>query len=209
MEDKKNTPDTPLPTPPNFSDVDRLFEDFVRTHEVPGASVAITEASKLVYARGFGFAEVETKTTATSTSLFRIASISKPITAVAILQLAEQGKLILEANVFELLELSSEMKAAGTDLDARLRDITIEQLLQHRGGWDRDKSFDPMFQSVRFANQQNVQPPASQREVILSMLSQKLDFEPGERYAYSNFGYCLLGRVIEKIADWRGELRAR
>jgi CubicO group peptidase (beta-lactamase class C family) len=199
--DNDKIPAVTLPaTPPSFSDVDRLCEDFVRTHEVPGASVAITEATKLVYARGFGFAEVETKTPATPTSLFRIASISKPITAVAVLQLAERGKLILEANVFELLELSSEMKAAGAEFDARLRDITIEQLLQHRGGWDRDKSFDPMFQSVRFANLQNVQPPASQREIILSMLSQKLDFEPGERYAYSNFGYCLLGRVIEKIA---------
>jgi N-acyl-D-amino-acid deacylase len=57
-----------------------------------------------------------------------------------------------------------------------------------------------MFQSVRFAKQLGVPSPPSHREVILAMLNQKLDFAPGERYAYSNFGYCLLGRVIEKIA---------
>ena len=194
----KQAPAVP-PVISSFSEVDRLIEDFVKTYEVPGASVAITEASKVVYSRGFGYAEVETETPVTTTSLFRIASISKPITAVAILQLFEQEKLSLDARVFEVLDLNSDMMFIGSDLDTRLRDITIEHLLQHRGGWDRDKSFDPMFQSVRFAKQQNIPSPASQREVILSMLSQKLDFGPGERYAYSNFGYCLLGRVIEKL----------
>ncbi len=184
----------------SFSDVDHLIQYFVKTYSVPGASVTITEAGQVVYSRGFGFADLETEAPVTSTSLFRIASISKPITAVAVLQLVEQGRLKLEASVFEVLNLGAEMDAVGAERDGRLRDITIEHLLQHRGGWDRDKSFDPMFQSVRFAKQQDVPSPASQREIILSMLGQKLDFEPGERFAYSNFGYCLLGRVIEKIA---------
>jgi N-acyl-D-amino-acid deacylase len=112
----------------------------------------------------------------------------------------EQEKLKLEDKVFSLLDFRVEMEAAGASFDTRLSNITIEQLLQHRGGWDRDKSFDPMFQSVRFAKERGSPPPASQRDVIVCMLSQQLDFEPGERYAYSNFGYCLLWRVIEKLA---------
>jgi len=205
LNDAKKQVPAVAPVISSFWEVDRLVEEFIKKHEVPGASVAITEACKVVYSRGFGYAEVETETPVTTTSLFRIASISKPITAVAIMQLFEQGKLSLDAKVFEVLDLSSEMTAVGAELDTRLSDITIEQLLQHRGGWDRDKSFDPMFQSVRFAKQQNVPSPANQRDVILSMLSQKLDFGPGERYAYSNFGYCLLGRVIEKITGMNYE----
>ena len=185
----------------SLADLDRVIQDFMTKHEVPGASIAVTENSKIVYSMGFGFADAETQLPVQPTSLFRIASLSKPITAVAILQLVEQGKLKLDDRVFAILDFGNEIDAIGADFDVRLRDVTIEHLLQHRGGWDRDKSFDPMFQSVRFAKQQGVPAPAGQREIILSMLSQKLDFDPGERYAYSNYGYCLLGRIIEKVVD--------
>lgn len=110
----------------------------------------------------------------------RIASISKPITAVAILQLVEQGKLNLQEKVVETLDYQRDIAAIG-EFDERLKDITIEHLLEHRGGWDRDKSFDAMFQSVRFANLAGVPPPADQATIIQVMLSQKLDSDPGER----------------------------
>jgi len=82
--------------------------------------------------------------------------------------------------------------------DERLLDVTIQHLLQHRGGWDRDKSFDAMFRSVDFAKALAVDPPAGPDTIIRVMLGKPLDFDPGHRYAYSNYGYCLLGRVIEK-----------
>ena len=199
FDEPKSTEES-KPIAPIFSEADRLIEGFLAKHKVPGASVAIANASKIVYSKGFGCADVETNSQVTSSSLFRIASLSKPITAVAILQLVEQGKLKLEDKVFSIVDFEAEIDAAGEAFDKRLREITIEQLLLHRGGWDRDKSFDPMFQSVRFAEEQGKPSPASQLDVIVSMLRQRLDFEPGERFAYSNFGYCLLGRVIEKIA---------
>ena len=73
----------------------------------------------------------------------------------------------------------------------------MRHLLQHRGGWDREQSFDPMFRSVEIATSLGTCPPAAPNDIVRFMLSQPLDFEPGLRYAYSNFGYCLLGRVIE------------
>jgi N-acyl-D-amino-acid deacylase len=72
-------------------------------------------------------------------------------------------------------------------------------LLHHTGGWDRDKSFDPMFRSRRIAEACGVPSPAGPAEIIRYMLGQPLDFDPGTRYAYSNFGFCVLGRAIERV----------
>jgi N-acyl-D-amino-acid deacylase len=183
-----------------FASFDRLIKAFMQEHQVPGVSVAVTNNGQVVFARGYGYADVAAGQPVDVNSLFRIASISKPVTAVAVLQLIEQGKLKLDDRVFEVLDLNGDIAAAGAEFDPRMRDITIRHLLEHRGGWDRGESFDAMFQSVRFANQVGVDAPADQFAVIKAMLSQKLDFDPGERYAYSNFGYCLLGRVIEKLS---------
>ncbi|MEM8669009.1 MAG: serine hydrolase [Planctomycetota bacterium] len=180
---------------------DQHMVEFMKEHRVPGVSVAVTDGSKIVFARGYGYADCATSDPVDRDSLFRIASISKPITAVAILQLVERGKLKLNDRVFERLDFGKQIQDAGDAFDPRLNDITIEHLLQHRGGWDRGKSFDAMFQSVRFAEQVGEKPPASPSAVIRAMLTQPLDFDPGERYAYSNFGYCLLGRVIELISE--------
>lgn len=176
---------------------DRMMSEFLREHCVPGAAVAVTDRGRIALARGYGYADLASGEPATPQSLFRIASISKPITAVAILQLVERGKLSLDDRIVEVLDMDADIQQAGQEFDPRWREITIRYLLQHRGGWDRDQSFDAMFQSVKFAQAQQIDAPAGPAAIIKSMLSQKLDFPPGERYAYSNFGYCLLGRAIE------------
>jgi N-acyl-D-amino-acid deacylase len=176
-----------------LASLDRMMQSFMERFHVPGAALAVTAQSRLVHARGYGYADLAAREQVSPQTLFRIASISKPITAVATLQLVEQGRLSLDDRVFEILE--------GKDIvDDRQRSITIRQLLQHTGGWDRDASFDPMFQAVRIARTQGVPPPARPEDIIRFMLGQPLDFSPGEKYAYSNYGYCLLGRVIEKIS---------
>ncbi|MCA9124358.1 MAG: serine hydrolase [Planctomycetaceae bacterium] len=184
---------------PGFDSFDRMMREFMEQHRVPGASLAVTDRGRIVYARGYGYSDVATDERVTTDSLFRIASISKPITAVAILQLAEQGKLSLDDTVFAVLDYEDEIKAKGEQFDARQRDITIRHLLEHRGGWDRDISFDGMFRSVEFAAKLGLPAPASPDTVIRAMLGQSLDFDPGYRYAYSNYGYCLLGRIVEKL----------
>jgi len=183
---------------PRMASFDRMMVGFIKRHRVPGAALAVTDQGRLVHARGYGYADVARHEKATPTSLFRIASLSKPITAVAVLQLAEQGRLHLEDKVFDVLNWAEDSKD-GDSLDDRLKSVTVLQLLQHRGGWDRDVSFDPMFQSVRFAEALGRSPPAGPEDVIRSMLRERLDFNPGERYAYSNYGYCLLGRVVEAV----------
>lgn len=178
---------------------DKMMQGIMKKHRIPGAAVAVTDQGKLLFAKGYGYSDIAKKELAKPTSLFRIASISKPITAVAILQLVEQKKLSLDDRVFDVLDFQDEIKKAGEEFDPRQREITIGHLLEHRGGWDRGQSFDAMFQSVRFSKQFNVPAPAKPDVIIRAMLRQKLDFSPGERYVYSNYGYCLLGRVIEKL----------
>lgn len=178
---------------------DELLTTFIGEHQIPGGAVAVSRNGRLVYSRGFGYADVESKAAVEPASKFRIASLSKPITAVAVLQLVEQGKLGLEERAFDLLKEDPSLAPYGTP-DQRLPQITIRQLLQHTGGWDRDVSFDPMFRPIEIARELNTAPPAGQAQVIRYMRGQPLDFLPGERYAYSNFGYCLLGRLVEQAS---------
>lgn len=174
--------------------LDRMMDGFLRRHRLPGAAVAVVRHGRLVYARGFGVADRQSGEVVQPQSLFRIASLSKPVTAVAILQLVEAKRLKLDDTVAGVLQLRPEVDAA------RAERVTIRQCLQHTGGWDRSDSFDPMFQSIRIARVLGTKAPAGPAEVIRFMQKWPLDFDPGTRYAYSNYGYCLLGRVIEKIS---------
>lgn len=182
----------------SIPEIDRVMASFLERHRVPGVSVAITDHGRLVHASGYGYADLAQRTPVTTDSLFRIASISKPVTAVAIVKLIEEGKLKLDDKVFDILPFEPFL-VEGKKVDERQREITIRHLLEHRGGWDRDLSFDAMFKAVEFAQLLGKAPPAGPTEVIKVMSGATLDFTPGERYAYSNYGYCLLGRVIEKL----------
>jgi N-acyl-D-amino-acid deacylase len=184
---------------PNLAPFDEMLSAFVAEQKIPGAAVAVARRGKLVYSRGFGYAEVEKRTPVDPAALFRIASISKPITAIAVLQLVEKGILSLDDRAFDKFRGDPEFKAHGKS-DPRMATITIRQLLQHTAGWDREVSFEPMFRPNEIAHALKTTPPASQAQIIRYMGGQPLDFSPGERYAYSNFGYCVLGRIIAKVS---------
>jgi N-acyl-D-amino-acid deacylase len=180
-----------------FASFDREVESFMQARGVPGGALAVVKDRRLVYARGYGWADRSARERVRPDSLFRIASIAKPVTAVAVLKLVEEGSLSLDAEAFALLGMTP-LSQAGQQADPRLKQVTVRQLLHHTAGWDRDKSFDPMFRSKLIAEAAGVPPPAGPPAVIRYMLGRMLDFDPGARHAYSNFGYCVLGRVIEK-----------
>lgn len=180
---------------PELASFDQFMLDLLQEHKIPGGALCISRHGKIVYARGFGWADLDQREAVAPESLFRIASISKPLTGMAIARLVEAGDLELNANPYEYLGLTQELADAA---DPRLKQITIEQLLQHTVGWDRDQTFYPMFEYARVAKAMGVNSPPEALDIIRYMSTQKLPSDPGERYAYSNFGYCILGRVIEK-----------
>ena len=186
---------------PGMGPYDQSIRDLMRKYAIPGGAVAVVRDGKLFYARGFGYADVENKTPVQPDALFRIASVSKPITSAAIMKLVEEGKLELDDRVAPFI--AHLTPAQGATVDPRWEQITIRQLLDHTGGWDRDKpngGFDPMFQSAIAAAAVGAPAPASAETIIRYMKGMPLDFNPGEKFAYSNFGYCILGRVIERLS---------
>jgi CubicO group peptidase (beta-lactamase class C family) len=166
--------------------------------QIPGAALAVVNNGHLVLAHGYGLADVDANQPVQPDSLFRIASLSKSFTSAGILTLVEQGKLDLDAPAFALISQFSP--PPGAKPDPRLATITVRQLLQHTGGWDRDESRDPVFLYRTVAAALGIPSPAGCPDVIRYMMGQPLDFDPGTRYAYSNFGYCVLGRIIESVS---------
>ena len=187
------------PDVPEMAHYDAAIAGIMDQYDIPGMAVAVAKDGRLVYARGFGLADVEANTPVAPDARFRIASISKPITAVAVMKLVEDGLLGLDDPAFALLP---DLPAPdGQAEDPRLSQITIRDLLQHSGGWDRDGTgYDPMFDVVHIAAEMGVAPPADAETVIRYMRGRPLDFDPGTRYSYSNFGYAVLGRIVERVS---------
>lgn len=181
---------------PQLEVFDRAIVKFMRDRNIPAGTLAVMKNGRLLLAHGYGYSNHTRKQITPPESLMRIASVSKPITAAAIKKLMREGKISANTKVFSMLGILSANGKLG---DSRLKDITIQHLLDHKGGWDREATFDPMFRSIEIASALGKRSPATGADIIAFMLGKPLQFTPGSRESYSNFGYCVLGRVIEKV----------
>ena len=186
---------------PSLVNFDVAMTNLLNDFDIPGGQLAITYQGRLVYSRGFGFADESTSTAVCPDNIFRIASLSKQITAITIMHLYEQGRVGLNDLVFGPNGILPE-PIYQTILDTRVYNIRVKHLLSHQGGWDRDISGDPMFNTYAIAQAMSVATPANNETIIQYVLSQQmLDFTPGTSAAYSNLGFNILGEVIEKITS--------
>jgi CubicO group peptidase (beta-lactamase class C family) len=176
---------------PSLAALDNELTNYMSLRNIERGTLAVTRNGKLVFHHAYTLAPTNAIPTQT-TNLFRIASLTKQFTSVAIMQLLQVGKLGLDQSISNYLDLS-------TVSDARFRTVTIRQLLQHYGGWDRTVSYDPMFRDAIISSTLGRPLPTTPQMVIDYMKGQPLDHDPGTVYAYSNFGYCLLGRIIEAV----------
>ncbi|MBX9690396.1 MAG: beta-lactamase family protein [Candidatus Obscuribacterales bacterium] len=179
---------------------DKDFEAFLKKWQIPGASLCILYKGKAVYQRAFGFADLEKKFPVQNNSLFRIASLSKSITAVAIMMLVQKKQLSLDDRAFLILK---NLKACNPNhrIDPRLYDISVKHLLNCSAGWNHDDLNDPIFgkallQAARDCSR-SLRPTA--KAITRKWMEEHLDYQPGTEYSYSNVSYLILGLIIEAV----------
>lgn len=169
-----------------------LFMDRI---EASAAVLAVSHRGQVVVSRGYGWSDRRKRTPTQPDITFRLASNSKPLTSAITKQLIRDGHLDANKDVFPFLAIEPFGNQFG---DERLQDVTVQHLLDHKGGWDRKEAYDPMYQLKRIQREMHIGKSFDSRDLIAYMLAQPLQFDPGTKKAYSNFGYVVLGRVIEK-----------
>jgi CubicO group peptidase (beta-lactamase class C family) len=161
-----------------------LIQEVMQAYDLPGFAIGVVEDNEVVYARGFGYKNIDTKKPVTTTTLFHMASISKPFVATAVMQLVEQGKINLEAPV------TSYLPYFKLD-DERYKEITIQQMLSHVSGM-------PDVEDYEWDNPQYDE--GALERYVRSLADKKMRFDPGKNYAYSNMAFECLGNVIAKVS---------
>ncbi len=158
--------------------IDKLIQEEMQTTKIPGLALAIIKEGKLIKKTSYGLANVETQTPVNSSTIFKIASISKPMIAMAIMTLVEDGKIKLDDPVSKYLNNTPESWSK----------ITIRHFLSHTSGVIRESpTFDPF----------EIQADSL---VIQGAYNEPLRFAPGEKYEYCNVGYYSLADIIRKVS---------
>jgi CubicO group peptidase (beta-lactamase class C family) len=191
---KKDSGNNPDPTPPpvtqkDIASIDTKIADWMTKNNMPGMTIAISKNGKMVYSKAYGKGDKEANTAATTDSKFRIASVSKLITSVAVLKLVQDGKISMTQKVFgngAILGTTYGSKAYSANVQA----ITISDLLHHTGGGWGNEVNDPAFFISSYGT----------KETYDYTLDNLLIAAPGSVFNYSNFGYMVLARVIEKVS---------
>ncbi len=168
--------------------LDSVLQEIMTRWGIPGLGVGIVEDGEIVYARGFGVQSLETGVPVTPDSFFCVASITKCFVATAVMQLVEQGRLHLDVPLVQYLP---EFRLD----DERCRQITLRQMLSHTSGMpDMDEDeYDELVAHPEYDE-------AAAERYVRALAGRKMIAAPGERFAYSNIAYNVLGYLIAKIS---------
>ncbi|HAM70190.1 MAG TPA: hypothetical protein DCM86_00915, partial [Verrucomicrobiales bacterium] len=162
---------------------------YMQTYQTPGVSLAIMKGGRLIYAKGFGYADSSTGETVGPLHRFRIASISKPLTSTAILKLVEKGNTFgLDDKVFGSGAVLGTLYGNG-NYSAREKAISVRNLLTHTTGWTSD---GPMWDNAYGVNHKAI--------MDWTLDQNEPTFPPGTQYQYMNLDFHTLGRIIEKYS---------
>jgi CubicO group peptidase (beta-lactamase class C family) len=171
-----------------FPVIEKLYKDFADTNHFPGLAFGLVVDGKLVYKGNYGYTDIEKKTPVSSSSLFRIASMSKSFAAMAILKLRDEGRLNLDDPASFFIPELKNLRYPTADAPA----ITIRHLLSHGAGFPEDNPWGD-------------RQLADSDKDLLEFLAKQISFSnpPGVAYEYSNLGFALLGKIITNISGMR------
>lgn len=181
---------------PELKKMDKKIEAFMKKWELKGVSLAIARNDSLLYAKGYGWADQENNVKMGPGNILRIASVSKLVTAAGIMKLKEEGKLSLDDKVFGPEGILSDSLYTSWIKDRHIYDITVEHLLRHQAGFGRD----PLFSVLDVRQQLKLDRTPEDDDYIYVTLRKNVRFKPGESQSYSNFGYMLLSKIIERTS---------
>jgi CubicO group peptidase (beta-lactamase class C family) len=177
--------------------IDSAMNSVMNRHAPPGISVAVSRGGKLVFAKAYGSANVAGTEPLTPNHMFRVASVSKPVTGIAVLRAEEQGLLGFNEKAFDVLAAYLPLNGA----DPRIGDIEIWHLMHHTGGWNLyDYPSDPLFRSLEVAQAVSSSMPPDPQALTRWIAMQPLAFDPGGNFAYTNIEFVLLGRILEQTS---------
>lgn len=182
---------------PQLEDMENKIKRYLLRWEINGAQIAVTRNDSLLYVKGFGWADMEKKQEMQPSNIMRLASVSKLLTAVGVMRLAEVGTLKLSDHVFGPKGILNDTAFTNAIKDQRYLDITVEQLLRHKAGFTTGAG-DPMFSTRYIMMQNRLTTPPNNNTLMKILLKRRLGFTPGTAKRYSNVGYTLLSMIIEK-----------
>ncbi|XP_052816825.1 uncharacterized protein LOC128243783 [Mya arenaria] len=186
------------------------FRSLMDENGYKGGATGVLVGNRLAYVEGYGTTLTDHMMEATT--VLPASGISKILTALTALKLIQEGKMYPSDKVFGADGALSHLVEKNVVKDNRIFDITVDDLLRHSGGWDADisKIADPVFNEflvdgnqhiVNISKELKLKKALSQEDIIKFMLTQDLDFTPGTKSSVSNYGYLLLGRVIEQVTN--------
>jgi len=188
------------PVVPELAALESAMTNFLVAHNFEAGTLALMKDSKLVFRQGYGWRDNHFTKVIHPDNLFRLASVSKMLTASSIYKLVAAGKITTGTKIYDYLGIQPWGGVLG---DSRITNITVQHLLDHAGGWNQNNynpAFDPVFRTVQISTNMGLNYPAGPTNVISWMFSKPLDFTPGSTNVYCNLGYLILGRVIEKAS---------
>ena len=191
---------------PGLEIFDNAMTNLLTDYNIRGGQLALTYKGRLIYSRGFGYANTTTGALVQPKSIFRVASLSKPVTSIAILKLVEEGQINLNDVVFGVNGILNDAMYLNP-IDPAVNSITVRHLLEHTAGWDSNISGDAFFGNWFGSNtpyqitlSMGVPAPGTVESTIQYVLENiYLDNNPGTTSAYGNIGHAILGQVIEKV----------